>query len=412
MIKIQPARSRIVKTETPEELVLVSPPGNSDVGCFMILIGGPWAVGAFALTFHPEFKSFSHPIVTAVLMLPGIVFLLSGLTVWRRSWALKRTGTEVSLERRGFWGTSVRRWPAEDVSSFFVEEVQAPRDAPRFVLRIGFRNGRSEDVLMHTEGEEVRWLAAVLKEPKGIRKVLPTARVAAEPPVRKVDPAVVPPTMTVRRFETGVEMTFLPLLHFRRRWWKLLGIAILGFALILGVSSLLLAAWGKGYPSWIPRVAAVVWLLTILNQFMNWMQRTVILAIDGVVTIVQNHARGNYQFPMEEVEFVQTFRSSGETELQFLLRGKPKVRLVEKRSPDELEWAARFLRVAIKGRAPEEAAVMKIQTAEGQCQVCGEKMESRVVFCGKCRTPHHEECWSYVGQCSTFACREIRFTRT
>jgi hypothetical protein len=29
--------------------------------------------------------------------------------------------------------------------------------------------------------------------------------------------------MTVRRFETGVEMTFLPLLHFRRRWWKLLG---------------------------------------------------------------------------------------------------------------------------------------------------------------------------------------------
>jgi len=43
--------------------------------------------------------------------------------------------------------------------------------------------------------------------------------------------------------------------------------------------------------------------------------------------------------------------------------------------------------------------------------VCGEKMESRVIFCAKCRTPHHEECWSYVGQCSTFGCREIRFTR-
>jgi hypothetical protein len=39
-------------------------------------------------------------------------------------------------------------------------------------------------------------------------------------------------------------------------------------------------------------------------------------------------------------------------------------------------------------------------------------MESRVVYCGKCRTPHHEECWSYVGQCSTYGCREIRFTRT
>ena len=47
----------------------------------------------------------------------------------------------------------------------------------------------------------------------------------------------------------------------------------------------------------------------------------------------------------------------------------------------------------------------------GVCQVCHEKMDSRVVYCGKCRTPHHEECWSYMGMCSTYGCREIRFER-
>jgi hypothetical protein len=54
---------------------------------------------------------------------------------------------------------------------------------------------------------------------------------------------------------------------------------------------------------------------------------------------------------------------------------------------------------------------MKVDAASGECQVCLEKMESRVVYCAKCRTPHHEECWSYMGQCSTYGCREIRFER-
>jgi hypothetical protein len=298
------------------------------------------------------------------------------------------------------------------VSSFFVEEIKAPRDAPRFILRIGFRNGRSEDVLIDPNGEEVRWVAAVLKDPRGTPRRPATTLVAAEPGVRKVDPDVVPSTMTLRRFPTGVEITFLPLLHFRSRWWKLLGAAIAGIVMILGASSILIALLGESYPRWVTRVAALAWFFTVLNQFMNWRRTTVIQILDGLVTIVQNQGRGNHQFPVDAVEFVQTFRNAGETELQFLLRGKPKLRLVEDRPADELEWAARFVRVALKGRPDEQTSAMKMETAEGECQVCGEKMESRVVFCAKCRTPHHEECWSYVGTCSTFGCREIRFTRT
>lgn len=38
------------------------------------------------------------------------------------------------------------------------------------------------------------------------------------------------------------------------------------------------------------------------------------------------------------------------------------------------------------------------------CQVCGEKAAEDVVICSRCQTPHHRECWRYLGQCSTYGC--------
>jgi len=44
------------------------------------------------------------------------------------------------------------------------------------------------------------------------------------------------------------------------------------------------------------------------------------------------------------------------------------------------------------------------------CQVCGSKIPADGrVYCRKCRTPHHKECWEYNGKCSTFGCGESRF---
>jgi hypothetical protein len=226
-----------------------------------------------------------------------------------------------------------------------------------------------------------------------------------------VDHSVEPAAVAVRKDASGVELTFLPLLDFKRRWWKLLATALLGTSTILILAQILMRVW-VSYPPLVTRISVAVWLLLILGRLAILMQTTVIQVRDGIVTVVQSRHRGNFQLGTAEVEFVQTFQNSGETELQFLIRGKPKVRILHDRPADELEWAARFLRVAIKGRAPEEAATMTVEASAGDCQVCGEKMESRVIYCGKCRTPHHEECWSYVGQCSTFGCREIRFTRT
>ena len=38
------------------------------------------------------------------------------------------------------------------------------------------------------------------------------------------------------------------------------------------------------------------------------------------------------------------------------------------------------------------------------CQVCGELLQSQIVQCRSCGTPHHEECWEYFGMCSTYGC--------
>lgn len=44
----------------------------------------------------------------------------------------------------------------------------------------------------------------------------------------------------------------------------------------------------------------------------------------------------------------------------------------------------------------------------GECPVCGTAMQERVVRCEACKTPHHSECWTYMGRCSTYACKGKR----
>lgn len=44
------------------------------------------------------------------------------------------------------------------------------------------------------------------------------------------------------------------------------------------------------------------------------------------------------------------------------------------------------------------------------CQICGEAIVEDMVFCRRCMTPHHRDCWRYYGACSTYGCHETRFT--
>jgi hypothetical protein len=52
-----------------------------------------------------------------------------------------------------------------------------------------------------------------------------------------------------------------------------------------------------------------------------------------------------------------------------------------------------------------------LKLSEAICQICGEKIEEDVVFCRRCRTPHHQDCWEYNGACSTYGCRETQYMR-
>ncbi len=40
------------------------------------------------------------------------------------------------------------------------------------------------------------------------------------------------------------------------------------------------------------------------------------------------------------------------------------------------------------------------------CKVCGEPItEGMVMVCETCETPHHRDCWAYVGSCSIYGCQ-------
>jgi len=45
----------------------------------------------------------------------------------------------------------------------------------------------------------------------------------------------------------------------------------------------------------------------------------------------------------------------------------------------------------------------------GICRICGTGLADRIIACSRCNTPHHQECWEYVGRCSTYGCGERRF---
>ena len=47
--------------------------------------------------------------------------------------------------------------------------------------------------------------------------------------------------------------------------------------------------------------------------------------------------------------------------------------------------------------APEEAG-------PPVCKVCGDPITRDYVLCAACRTPHHRDCWEFVGSCSIYGC--------
>lgn len=85
--------------------------------------------------------------------------------------------------------------------------------------------------------------------------------------------------------------------------------------------------------------------------------------------------------------------------------------------PDSLHQAVREALVILDGlqqgvaaRLSQGVSIVAVGTAETAesgppiCKVCGEPIAAPVVLCASCRTPHHRDCWEFVGSCSIYGC--------
>ncbi len=53
----------------------------------------------------------------------------------------------------------------------------------------------------------------------------------------------------------------------------------------------------------------------------------------------------------------------------------------------------------------EDAEAWQEDQGPPMCKVCGEPIaETEIVVCASCNTPHHRDCWDYVGACSIYGC--------
>ncbi len=55
------------------------------------------------------------------------------------------------------------------------------------------------------------------------------------------------------------------------------------------------------------------------------------------------------------------------------------------------------------------AATPLPKVQETQCQVCGQPLTGKVVFCASCKTPHHLDCWQYLESCAVYGCGQSRY---
>ncbi len=39
------------------------------------------------------------------------------------------------------------------------------------------------------------------------------------------------------------------------------------------------------------------------------------------------------------------------------------------------------------------------------CKVCGDPIDGSAVLCATCKTPHHRDCWEFIGSCSIYGCQ-------
>lgn len=91
-----------------------------------------------------------------------------------------------------------------------------------------------------------------------------------------------------------------------------------------------------------------------------------------------------------------------DTLIQFVTRSFELYELAQGTGAEGIEF--------VESAGPVEQAT-SFTIDEAICQICGEQVTQAPVFCSSCKTPHHEDCWSYYGACSTYGCGQTKFRR-
>ena len=218
-----------------------------------------------------------------------------------------------------------------------------------------------------------------------------------------------PETLTFGRQADGVQIALLTPPIYKRSKQHLFMAFVTAFGMVFLTSLIPVAVvmFGGDGPSitvMFPILAFGIGAIIVGQEF-NWERETAVLEITkGFLTFVRSGNAAPKQWATSEIATVRAASLGTDWELQIQPKSGPVVRALRGRSRIELQWVAGLLRAALAPPRVEPAS-------GGECQICGSPMEAGVVLCAKCRTHHHEECWTYNGACSTYGCREIRFTR-
>jgi hypothetical protein len=224
-----------------------------------------------------------------------------------------------------------------------------------------------------------------------------------------------PATLKFSRQADGVQIALLKPPRIRRSPKQLRDVCLGGGLLVLiSLLAPLLAVMRE--PSWLGFTLlfpffALSCALGMIATELNWLRETAVLEITkGYLTFVRSGVDMPRQWPTSDIATVRAASLGTDWELQIQPKSGAVYRTLRGRSRVELQWTAGLLRAALAPpRAP--AAEPVVYVSGGECQVCSSPMDVGIVLCARCRTPHHEECWTYNGVCSTYGCREIRFVR-
>jgi len=429
-----PSGTRVEREEGRLRIVLPHRPLGKGrcLGLFLIPFGAVFAGGPLAASLA-GFRS-EGGCMGVVILLFALPFVVVGLLLFafgvavlfpnRAAFALDRSTLSVRERLGPFRWT----WKADrdKVEAFRVRKQSAASgQATTGVIEVRVRDRRKPFTMGSAYPEA--WLSSVAEALSGAHGRAPLEPAIEAPPTAALPPASLTDvgaqpegSDAVFEYQADSVRLFFP----ARGVWKangcllLFGIGWTAFSLVFMV-----AALSGGFRSDLGTLGGLAFVMVFVAVgaaltlgALQSGRKTAAVELGPsslVVRTIGIFGRKVREWPRKELRAFEVGDSGWKVNdvVQWELRvgtagGKP-LKLLRGRSREELEWVAATLRAGAVGRmeTPE------LRLTEAECQVCNSPLAEGVVSCARCRTPHHEQCWQYMGQCSTYGCREIRFVR-